>query len=135
MASSRPTAQDIRAAAETHEEIAPEYKDAVVASFLDRIDQHIAARVDEQLGRAKRPAAARRARGPAEPTRGIVLRSVLAGSALTGIPLSIFVFALGVQGQDDGRGNTGWGVVLLLLWVAIIVGNFAFAGWYRRPPR
>jgi hypothetical protein len=133
MASSRPTAQDIRAAAETHDEISPEYKDAVVASFLDRIDQHIAARVDEQLSNAKGPATVRRARRAADPTRGIVLRSVLAGSALTGIPLSIFAFVLGVHSEDYGNG-TGWGVVLLLLWVAIIVGNFAWAGWYRRPP-
>jgi hypothetical protein len=134
MASSRPTAQDIRAAAETHDEIAPEYKDAVVASFLDRIDQHIAARVDEQLGTAPKATVTHRARTTADPTRRIVLRSVLAGSALTGVPLSLLVILMEQQLNRDGGSSGGWIASLLLLWVAIIVGNFAWAGWYRRPP-
>jgi hypothetical protein len=134
MASSRPTAHDVRAAAETHDEIAPEYKDAVVASFLDRIDQHIAARVDEQLSNAEDPAAVRRARRQADPTRRIALRSALAGSAMTGIPLSLFALLMDQRLSQDGGGGGGWLAGLLLLWIAIIVGNFAWAGWYRRPP-
>ena len=131
MASSRPAAHDIRAAAETHDEIAPEYKDAVVASFLDRIDEHIAARVDEQLAGTSDAKVARR---PADQTRRIALRSVLAGSAISGIPLSIFAIAMARQLNGGAGGGGGWVAGLLLLWVAIIVGNFAWAGWYRRPP-
>ncbi len=131
MASSRPTAHDIRAAAETHDEIAPEYQDAVVASFLDRIDGHIAARVDERL--AKTPGT-KVARKPADQTRRIVLRSVLAGSVISGIPLSIFVIAMSRQLNDGAGGGGGWIAGLALLWILIIVGNFAWAGWYRRPP-
>jgi hypothetical protein len=35
---------DIRAAAEVHTELAPEYRDAVVESFLAKIDSEIRAR-------------------------------------------------------------------------------------------
>jgi hypothetical protein len=134
MASSRPTAQDIRAAAETHDEISPEYKDAVVASFLDRIDHHIAARVDVQLGRAAEDSVVRRPRRPADPTRQIVLRSVLAGSAMTGIPLSLFALLMDRRLSEGGGSGGPWVTGLLLVWILIIVGNFAWAGWYRRPP-
>jgi hypothetical protein len=41
--------EDIRAAAGAHHERGPEYSDAVVASFLAKVDQEIAARVDERL--------------------------------------------------------------------------------------
>jgi hypothetical protein len=37
---------DIRAAAEVHRELGPDYSDAVVESFLERVDREIAARVD-----------------------------------------------------------------------------------------
>jgi hypothetical protein len=40
---------DIRAAAEIHAELGPEYRDAVVESFLAKIDQEIAARIDARL--------------------------------------------------------------------------------------
>ena len=41
---------DIRAAAGAHHDLGPDYGDAVVASFLARVDQEIAARVAERLG-------------------------------------------------------------------------------------
>lgn len=41
--------EDIRAASAAHHELGPEYSDAVVASFLEKVDQEIAARVDERL--------------------------------------------------------------------------------------
>jgi hypothetical protein len=41
---------EIRAAAAVHHELGPEYADDVVASFLDRIDQEITARIDARLG-------------------------------------------------------------------------------------
>lgn len=45
---------DIRAAAEVHRELGPEYSDLVVESFLERVDREIAARVDARLGAASR---------------------------------------------------------------------------------
>src|SRR5256885_16588953 len=48
---------EIRAAAAAHEELGPEYSDAVVASFLERIEEEIAARVDARMAEARRPEA------------------------------------------------------------------------------
>lgn len=41
---------EIRAAAAVHHELGPEYADDVVASFLNRIDKEISARIDARLG-------------------------------------------------------------------------------------
>jgi hypothetical protein len=41
--------QDIRAAAEVQRELGPEYSDAVVAAFIDRVDRAVAARVEARL--------------------------------------------------------------------------------------
>ncbi len=51
---------DIRAAAAAHRELGPEYSDAVVAAFLDRVDRAVAARVEARLA-GIRQASARRA--------------------------------------------------------------------------
>jgi hypothetical protein len=45
---------DIRAAAEVHAELGPEYRDAVVESFLAKIDNEIRARIDAQLETTRR---------------------------------------------------------------------------------
>jgi hypothetical protein len=44
--------EDIRAAAEVHNELGPEYSDAVVASFLDKVEAEVAARVQARLATA-----------------------------------------------------------------------------------
>ena len=54
---------EIRAAAAAHEELGPEYSDAVVASFLERVEEEIDARVDARMAEARRPEA------PAGPDR------------------------------------------------------------------
>jgi hypothetical protein len=51
--------EDIRAAAETYRELGPEYSDAVVASFIDKVDKEVAARVAARLAGARRPATAK----------------------------------------------------------------------------
>jgi hypothetical protein len=51
---------DIRAAAAAHRELGPEYSDAVVAAFLERVDRAVAARVEARLANM-RQASARRA--------------------------------------------------------------------------
>jgi hypothetical protein len=43
------SAEDIRAAAEAHRELGPDYSDAVVASFIDSVDKAVAARVEARL--------------------------------------------------------------------------------------
>ena len=51
---------DIRAAAAAHHELGPEYSDAAVAAFLERVDRAIAARVEARLA-TMRQASERRA--------------------------------------------------------------------------
>ena len=47
--SSELTPGEVRAAAEVHRELGPEYSDAVVESFLERIDRRVAERVDREV--------------------------------------------------------------------------------------
>jgi hypothetical protein len=68
MSESSLSAQDIRAAAEVHGELGPDYSDAVVESFLAKIDKQIEARVDARL--ASQP----RRRKPVDPARQRTLR-------------------------------------------------------------
>lgn len=106
--------QDIRAAAEVHRELGPEYSDAVVASFLDKVDREIAARVDARLAAAR----------PAEPTeldnRHALLKGIVIGIAASGV--SIFL----VGGNDQERLHR-LVIALLVLAVACAVG----AGWAK----
>lgn len=50
MSTSPLSPQEIRAAAETHKELGPEYSDAVIESFLERVDREITARADARSG-------------------------------------------------------------------------------------
>jgi hypothetical protein len=56
MSTSPLSPEDIRAAAEVHHELGPEYSDAVVASFLEKVDRELAARVEARLAEAARTA-------------------------------------------------------------------------------
>jgi hypothetical protein len=86
MSSSPIDPEDIRAAAEVHRELGPEYGDAVVASFLDKVDREIAARVEARLAdtRVARPAKrdSRRAL-----LRGMAI-GVCAGALAAGVAVS-----------------------------------------------
>jgi hypothetical protein len=98
--------EDIRAAAGAHHELGAEYSDAVVASFLDKVDQVVAARVEERLA-ASRP----RAR-PVEPENR---RTLLKGFAI-GVASSVAVVLL-IAGATPGR-HALW----LLLALAVACG-------------
>jgi len=94
--------EDIRAAAGAHHELGPEYSDAVVASFLERVDREIAARVDERLA-----AAGRRGARPVE--RGN-RRAMMKGFAI-GVASSVAVVLL-VAGTSPGHKALLWLLVL-----------------------
>jgi hypothetical protein len=49
MSTSPVSPEDIRAAAEVHAELGPEYSDAVVAAFIAEVDRQVAARVEARL--------------------------------------------------------------------------------------
>ena len=108
---------EIRAAAGAHHELGPEYSDAVVASFLEKVDQEIAARVDERLA-ASRPRA--RPVKPVEPeNRRTLLKGFGIGVASSGATVLLIAGA-----------RPGHHALLLLFVLAVVCGAGAF--WARR---
>jgi hypothetical protein len=108
---------DIRAAAGAHHELGPDYGDAVVASFLARVDHEIAVRVAERLGTATPQPR------PVEPAgRHLVLK----GFAL-GVASSIATVLL-VEGARPGHHAL---VLLAALLMAIVVGAARWIPRYR----
>jgi len=100
--------EDIRAAAHTHVELAPEYRDAVVESFIERVGREIDARVDQRL--AASPQLHKR-REPHYLALGIT-------SIALGIPLSAITLGLNSENQLSA---------LAIIWIAIAVINVAYA--------
>jgi len=120
MSASPLSPQEVRAAAETHKELGPEYSDAVVESFLERVDRDIAARIDARLGSAPREQPVQ----PAQPNgRRMLLAGVAIGILITGVP-SVLV-AQGAGGVIPGD-ETSVLLFLAVLWaIAVAVGAFA----------
>ena len=106
------SAEDIHAAAEVHGELGPDYGDAVVETFLARIDQHIEARIEQRLG-----SRAGETRRPIDPVRLTKYRTVFAGvvvgSAVLGWPLSVVALNLLRQFGNSPMPLIGFWVVLL----------------------
>jgi hypothetical protein len=120
MSTSSLSPQEIRAAAETHKELGPEYSDAVIESFLERVDREIAARVDARLGPVSREQ-------PVQPAPSSSRRTLLTGVAIgvlvTGVPsMMVAASASGVIANDERQ------VLLIIgiLWaIAVAIGAFA----------
>ena len=109
--------EEIRAAAGAHHQLGPEYSDAVVASFLEKVDQEIAARVEQRFA-ATTPRA--RPVGPAQPENR---RTLLKGFAI-GVATSLATVLL-VVGTMPGRHA-------LLLLFPLLVAYGAGALWSGR---
>jgi hypothetical protein len=112
---------DIRAAAETHRDLGPDYQSAVVESFLEKVTKEIDARVDARLAssllqaKANQPAVRQsRERGPF----AIAVISLIAAIPLTAISLN-----------SGGHGDK----TLLVVWLGIVIVNVAYA-LSMRPP-
>jgi hypothetical protein len=112
--------REIRAAAEAHKELGPEYSDAVVESFLERVDREIAARVDARLGPVSREQ-------PVQPAQSNSRRTLLTGVAIgifvTGVPSAMVAASAGGVIPGD---ETQVLLILGILW-AIAVAIAAFA--------
>jgi len=105
---------EIRAAAETHRDLGPEYQSAVIESFLDRVGRGIDARVDARLAAAQMPVA--------KPVRQHRERSPMA-LAIVSISLGIPLSAIAVAAGSHPPGFAG----LLVIWIAIAVINVAYS--------
>jgi hypothetical protein len=110
----RQVVAEIRAAAAAHEELGPEYSDAVVASFLNRVEE-ISARVEARMAEAPRPEA------PAgQDSRRALWRGIAIGIVIGGIAVS----AIG--------GNPGEHAHRLALILMVCAVAFAVAGTIRQ---
>jgi hypothetical protein len=90
--------QDIRAAAEAQRELGPEYSDAVIAAFIDRVDQAVAARVEARLEEERRKLPVTRNR-----------RTLLKGMAL-GVCAGALVAGISIGHIEAGSGGQGGSV-------------------------
>ncbi len=116
MSAAEPSRHDLEAAVAARRELGPQYEDAVLDSFLDRMDRSIADRVDARLTqRLDQPAAAGRPAGGG-PDGALVLGIVSLG---TGIPIT--AIAAGVTHLPG----------LMVVWAGIAAVNAAHA-WGRR---
>jgi hypothetical protein len=111
VSSSSLTPEEVRAAAETHQELGKDYSAAVIESFLEKVGSEIDARVDARLTRYPGPAQAPQAKNKAQHTNAAV--GVL--SVILGIPLTAIVAYSPAH---------LWG--LLVVWIALAVINIAY---------
>jgi hypothetical protein len=127
--------EEIRAAAETHNELGPVYRDAVIESFLDRVGREIDARVDARLRQqqAEQPPVQQQAERPPVQYRRGNSGSPMA-LAITSMALGIPISAIAVAAGTHPAGLLG----LLVVWIAIAVINVAYyasyAARWRQPP-
>lgn len=115
------TPDEIRAAAETHRDLGPDYQSAVIDSFLDKVGREIDARVDARVAAQQHMPAAPAKRAAAREPSAFVLAVV---SMAFGIPLTAIVAVAG--SNPVGLGG------VLVIWFAIAVINVAYS---LRPPR
>jgi hypothetical protein len=135
--------QEIRAAAEVHRELGPEYSDAVVASFLEKVDREIAARVEARLARVPRTEPVK------TDSRRTLLTGIAIGAAVGGIPLLLLlvmqarnVSQTAVRQVSSAAGGNVTQVVshsskslvwpVLVLIVVAICGVAAVRGWQKQ---
>jgi hypothetical protein len=114
MSTSPLSPQEIRAAAAAHKELGPEYSDAVIESFLERVDGEIAARVDARLGPVSREQ-------PVQPAQSNSRRTLLTGVAIgifvTGVPsMMVAASAGGVIAKDQSQVL----LVIAVLWAVAV---------------
>jgi len=118
--------EELRAAAETHRELGPDYRDAVIDSFLDKVGKEIDARVDarmaypQQFAAAQQFQAAQQLQAPAKPARPAGDKTF--ALAIVSIALGIPISAICVAAGNSPPGV--WG--LLIAWLAIAVINVSY---------
>ena len=128
--------EEIRAAAEVHHELGPEYSDAVVASFLAKVDSEIAARAETLLASMSQaePAAPARSAGPAAPAGPADPgnhRTLLKGIAIGATPGGSTLLVAMTGNQSEARHRV---LFLLLIWLVLAAGYGAAEVRHRHQP-
>ena len=124
MGDSRLTPEEIRAAAEVHTELGPDYHDAVVQSFLDKLDVEVSARIDAQLG--ARPARKAAADPALLERRRVQFGAMVAGSVLTAVASGAAVeWSVHYPGSSPVK-------ALAVVWAVLAVLYLGYAWRLRR---
>ena len=109
------TPDEIRAAAETHSELGPDYQSAVIESFLDKVGKEIDHRVDARLAMA-RPQ-------PQYPVQSPQQRPAKAGSPFA---LAIVSIIMGIPLSGINAGSHGGLPGLVVIWVGLALINIVY---------
>jgi hypothetical protein len=115
---------EVRAVAEVHNELGPEYRDAVVESFLEKIDKQVGARIDAQLA-ATRQAGIR----PSDPAL-LERKRVQFGAMVAGTVVGALGSGLAVEWSIHYPGSSPV-KALTVVW-AIIALVYVVYGWRLR---
>ena len=125
MADSRLSPAEIRAAAEVHDELGPDYRDAVVESFLEKIDKEVGARIDARIDATRQ--AGTRAPDPAilERKRS-QLGAMAAGSAVAALASGAAIeWSIHYPGSSPLK-------ALAIVWTVMAIAYIAYAWRLRR---
>ncbi|GAB2930274.1 hypothetical protein ACFMQL_02905 [Nonomuraea fastidiosa] len=106
------TGDELKAAVSARRDLGPEYEDAVVESFLDKMGQEIDRRVDERLNQLPPNSRTPARQGPSEGQRlALAIVSVSLGT------VSTVLFLLLGEGRMTG---------LIPVWIGILIINAIF---------
>jgi lysozyme family protein len=116
---------EIRAAAAVHNELGPEYQDAVLDSFLEKIDRQVGNRIEAQLATLRPPAAPSSDRSVMDRKRS-QLGAMAVGSVLAGLASGVAVaWSVHYPGSSPAK-------ALALAWAILAVAYIAYAWRLRR---
>lgn len=107
------TGDELKAAVSARRDLGPEFEDAVVDSFLDKMGQEIDRRVDERLAHTAPKAPAARSATVEGQRLALAIVSLVLGTAAT------ILFMLFGEGSMAG---------LIPVWVGIIIVNAVYNG-------
>jgi len=110
MSTSNLSSQDLRAAAEAHRELGPEYSDAVVDSFLAKVEARLDERVNARLAELTPPRRRMLARLSRDRRRGLITGAMIGWGGL-GVPLFLHLYS--GAGYWMGTARDLWAVLLV----------------------
>ncbi len=111
------SAQDLHAAAETYRELGPEYRDAVLDSFLEKVEARIDARMNARLAELVPPRGRPLARLTAYGRHNLRSKIAIAVGAI-GVPLGLTAYNATLFWQAHARD----------LWAAVLVASAGSCG-------
>lgn len=120
--------EDIRAAAEVHRDLGPEYSDAVVASFLEKVDRELAARVEARLAglpHAQSPHAQSPHAQSATPYNRTRVKAVVVGTAVGASSIMAAMSGNTVEGRHRF-------LLVLVIWLVLAAGYALVTGRLRQ---